>query len=360
MPKTNTAIAFLTLLLCSATAQAEVTFDWATVGNPGNGGDVQSQGTFGAVSYVYRISKHEVTNAQYADFLNAVDSTGTNTLALYNPSMSTYAGGGINFDSGAPIGFKYTVKTGRDNNSVIFVSFFDAMRFTNWLQNGQGNGSTESGVYTIGDGLSEIRNPNAAYFIPTENEWYKAAYHKNDGVTANYWDYPTSTDAVPFSDQPPGSRAPVQSNTANVFKDDGASNGYDDGFAVTGSTSFSQSENYLTDVGAYTASMSPYGTFDQVGSVDEWTDAVRVLLGSSFRVSRGGDWLNNPFSAKTAAGQRESRDRHPRFSKSQAFLNQQQTLTGMVRSTAAMSTAWSQSSPVVRTAPLSTLPRMAW
>jgi hypothetical protein len=80
---------------------------------------------------------------------------------------------------------------------------------------------------------SITRNGGARWFLPSEDEWYKAAYHKNDGVTGNYWDYPTSTDAVPFSDQPPGSDAPDLSNTANFFKDDGIANGYDDGFAVT-------------------------------------------------------------------------------------------------------------------------------
>ena len=47
------------------------------------------------------------------------------------------------------------------------------------------------------------RNPGAKWFLPSENEWYKAAYHKNDGVTGNYWNYPTSTDVLPYSDQPP-------------------------------------------------------------------------------------------------------------------------------------------------------------
>jgi hypothetical protein len=56
------------------------------------------------------------------------------------------------------------------------------MRFVNWLENGQptgaqGPGSTDDGVYKIIDGLSEVRNPNARFFIPTENEWYKAAYY---------------------------------------------------------------------------------------------------------------------------------------------------------------------------------------
>ncbi len=264
--------------------RAQVTFDWATVGNTGNAADTTG---FGAVSDVYRISKYEVTNAQYTEFLNAVDPTGANSRALYSSSMSSSANGGIDFNSGAANGAKYQIKSGRDDNPVNYVSFFDAMRFTNWLQNGQGSGSTESGVYTIGDGVNESRDPGAVYFIPNADEWYKAAYHKNDGVTANYWDYPTSTDAVPYSDQPPGSGAPTPSNTANFFKNDGTANGFDDGYAVTGSATFSSTQNYLTDVGAYEASSSPYGTYDQGGNVLEWNEAV---TSPSFRGLRGGSW----------------------------------------------------------------------
>jgi len=53
------------------------------------------------------------------------------------------------------------------------------MRFVNWLENGQpadGSG-TESGVYTIGSGVNETRAAAASYFIPSEDEWYKAAYY---------------------------------------------------------------------------------------------------------------------------------------------------------------------------------------
>ena len=206
--------------------------------------------------------------------------------------MSTSATGGIDYNRDAANGSKFQFKAGHDNNPVNFVSFFDAIRFTNWLQNGQGSGSTESGVYTIGNGVNETRNPGATYFIPDDNEWYKAAYHKNDGVTANYWEYPTSTDAEPYSDQPPGSEAPTQSNTANFFKDDGVANSYDDGFAVTGSNTSSNTQNYLTDVGSYTASLSPYGTFDQGGNVLEWTETV---IASSYRSVRGGGFGSSSF-----------------------------------------------------------------
>ena len=83
---------------------------------------------------------------------------------------------------------------------MIYVSFFDAMRFTNWLHNGQGSGDTESGVYTIGSGTDEVRSASAKYWIPSEDEWYKAAYYDpNSGV---YYDYPTGTDTAPYSDNP--------------------------------------------------------------------------------------------------------------------------------------------------------------
>ena len=109
---------------------------------------------------------------------------------------------------------------------------------------------------------------------------------QNDGVTGNYWEYAMKTNSVPFSDQPPGSDAPAQSNTANFFKNDNVANGYDDGYAVTGSSSFNSTLNYLTDAGAYTLSISPYGTLDQSGNVSEWNE---TLIGS-LRGFRGGSW----------------------------------------------------------------------
>ena len=271
---------FTTLLFAPARA---VVFDWATVGNPFNADDIHGTG-YGGVDSAFRISKHEVTNAQYAQFLNSVDPNGVDSFSLYNSSMSSSARGGIDFDVAALGGSKYQVKTGRGNSPVVYVSFFDAMRFVNWLQNGQGIGSTETGVYTIGSGTNENRALGSTFFIPSEDEWYKAAYY--DPNSSSYYDFPTGTDTESYSDDPNDLNTPDDTNVANFFKNDTTANGYDDGYAVTGTALFDNSMNYLTDVGAYSQSMSAYGTFDQGGNVKEWNEAIS----GTTRGLRGGSW----------------------------------------------------------------------
>jgi formylglycine-generating enzyme required for sulfatase activity len=136
------------------------------------------------------------------------------------------------------------------------------------------------------------RDAGARWFIPTENEWYKAAYYQpaaQGGDADGYWALPMKTNSAPYSDQPPGT-TPDNTRVGNFYADDSIANGYNDGHAVTGSTSYSVTQNYLTDVGAYASSPSYYGTFDQGGNVREWNETA---VSSSSRGLRDGFWNGN-------------------------------------------------------------------
>jgi formylglycine-generating enzyme required for sulfatase activity len=282
------------VLSSDAKLRATLAIPMVEVGNPNNANDTTG---FGGVANVYYIGKYEVTNSQYTEFLNSRDPNVTETLGLYSGLMSSDANGGILRDSGAPAGTQFSVKTNRGNNPVVFVSWYGALRFANWMHNGQGSGSTETGAYQLLGGTAVpsnaatiTRDPLATFFLPSENEWYKAAYY--NGAANSYWDYPTKTNTTPFSDEPPGGDGGSDSsNTANFLKTDMALNGYDDGFAVTGSPTFSFSQNYLTDVGAYANAPGPYGTFDQAGNAAEWTEAF-VGMAMTLRSVRGGHWFS--------------------------------------------------------------------
>ena len=252
--------------LLAAPASA-VTIDWVFVGNPGNAPDTPGSNCFaancGAVGYSYFIAKVEVTNAQYAELLNA--KAAADPLGLYNPNMGSEAQGGIT-RSGTIGSYTYAVKPGFTNKPVNFVSFYDALRFTNWLNNGQTSGDTEDGAYTLLGGTatpsngSTIRFNRGTIFLPSENEWYKAAYY--DPAAASYFDFPAGTDTETVCSAPTGT-----ANRANCF------------FAVGG----------VTDVGAYTGSASPNGTFDQGGNVWEWNEEIV----DPNRGIRGGSWNND-------------------------------------------------------------------
>ena len=110
---------FCAISLLGPLAATAVTINTVPVGNPGNAGEVQSQGTFGAVSYDYRIGAYEVTNAQYAEFLNA--KAASDPLGLYSASMGSDARGGIT-QSGVSGTFSYAAKTDMGNKPVNFVN----------------------------------------------------------------------------------------------------------------------------------------------------------------------------------------------------------------------------------------------
>lgn len=163
----------------------------------------------GSVSYEYNIGKYEVTAGQYTEFLNAVAKT--DTYGLYNSSMWSDIYGCKIQQGGSSGNYTYSVANDYANRPVNYVSWGNAARFANWLHNGQPTGAqglttTEDGAYYLNGATSDAqllavsREVDWKWAITSEDEWYKAAYHKNDGVTGNYFDYPTGSDGSPGRD----------------------------------------------------------------------------------------------------------------------------------------------------------------
>jgi formylglycine-generating enzyme required for sulfatase activity len=279
----------------SPNAGAAVTYDTVTVGNLGNANDTIGGG-YGSVAYEYQIGKYEVTIGQYAEFLNAVATT--DRYSLFNPGMGTNPNIAGITQSGSSGSWSYSVMTNQGfsgDRPITYVSWFDAARFANWMTNGQGAGSTETGAYTLNNAVSgtalprnfTVSNPAATYYIPSENEWYKAAYFSPvKSGTVGYFLYATQ------SDSPPGNVIGPEVNQANYFTNNV--------YSQTQSW-YSPDDNYLSDRGSFSDSSSFYGTYDQSGNVGEWTDRS----GSPLTI-RGGSWRDDQ-AGKLSSANRQSR-----------------------------------------------------
>jgi len=256
----------VTFLLISQQVQRieAVTISTVLIGNPGNPPDTEvmvsfaEKGTsgYGSIGYSFCMAKTEVTIGQYVEFLNAVAASDPHLLYYNGASMGIVR-------SGAPGSYVYAVPTpaiGKgpggsdytyDDKPVRFVNWFSAIRFANWLNNGQGGpGTTEYGAYTLETNALDpsvptnwktiTRNPGARWWLPSENEWYKAAYY--DPLAGTYYDYPTGTNSVPNNNLPTNDTG----NSANfIVRNLGT-------HFTTGSQLFP-----LTNVGTYTLSQSP-------------------------------------------------------------------------------------------------------
>jgi formylglycine-generating enzyme required for sulfatase activity len=224
----------------------------------------------GLVGSPLAIAKYEVTNAEYAAFLNSVDRDGENARGLFDPLMASETAGGIELvDRG------YVVKPGKANHPVNFVTHDSARRYCNWLHNGAHRDSdTETGAYDLtGDGP---RLAGAEWFLPTFDEWYKAAY------------FVTSTGPAPayapiYTDYPTGAtinRAPAPGNSRS---------------ANFGSAS-------LLPVGSFPAAASVWGAFDLAGNIAEMLEtpnsASVTLKGAAFSDSDATNAFRNAIDAQ--------------------------------------------------------------
>ena len=205
-----------------------ISMDFVTIGNAGNPVDTRAEANpygCGAVGYNYRIGKYEVTNNQWNAF----------TAATGAPSGN---------DGGYSASASYTNAQQPTQN----VSWYEAAQFCNYLT----SGNKSQGVYQFsgnntnpGSFLGINRTEAQAtygtiYFIPTEDEWYKAAYYKPDG--SGYSLYANGTNIAPI--------AGVQSN-------------YYNGSYIIGSP---------WNVGTGTREQN--GTFDMMGNVWEWNETI--------------------------------------------------------------------------------------
>jgi formylglycine-generating enzyme len=252
------------LMACLATrCSALVTFDWVTVGAPGNAADPDANR--GAVNRTYQISAYEVTNAQYAEFLNSAASI-FDGRDLWNGNMGSDSRGGI-ARSGTLGNYSYSVKPNFANKPVTWVFFDGISRFINWIHNGQGAADTESGVYNMAQlQTSRSRASGAAVFLPTINEWYKAAYFDPRSTAQggpsgndNYWTFATKADTFPTP--------AVVDSTGNVLNPGSNVANLGDIARWNGVIG-----NVSTVGGAGLTSRSYWGTFDQTGNVREYLE----------------------------------------------------------------------------------------
>lgn len=147
-------------------------------------GDTNPSSGYGIVNNDYRIGKYEITNSQWDKF-----------KAAYGPVTGTPAGGydGTTFWTGA-------------NIPANTVSWYEAAQFVNWLNTSTGHqpaykftGTQGTSNYALGlwsaseaaGGTNLYRHKDAFYFLPTENEWVKAAYW--NGTSLKTYAYPSGS-----------------------------------------------------------------------------------------------------------------------------------------------------------------------
>jgi formylglycine-generating enzyme len=253
---TRTTLILLSLsTLANADQIGTLAIAFSDIGNAGNANDSGSSGLYsspyGAVDYDYRMSITEI-------------------------SVSMLSAAGL--PAGSWIG-----------DQPATVNWYQAAGFVNWLNTSTGH----QPAYRLNAGLTALtlwssaeawqaggenlyRHKDAHYFLPSEDEWYKAAYHQNNGATADYWDYATASNSIPTA----------------------VASGVGAGTAVYHRGSFSSPADVQISGGS-----SAYGTIGQGGNVWEWTESANDGTNDSaseYRAFRGGYWNSNESNLRSS------------------------------------------------------------
>lgn len=248
-------------MITFGTGPDEFSIDFLEVGNPNNLGS--NANDLGKVDYTYKISKYEISTA---------------ILQAFNANAASYSG--VDYDP-VPITFK-NWGTGNESLPGADVTWLEAARFVNYLNESEGfqaaynfaNSSVTTNIslwdsseaWQLG-GENLYRHKDARYFLPTSDEWAKAAYY-NAG-TSTYTSFPTG-DATP---------TPVLSGTgANeaVYTFGGVTPTGPAPVTMAGGTSY-------------------YGAMGMAGNVNEWveTSKLGVFDPTANRIALGGGYTSN-------------------------------------------------------------------
>lgn len=268
--------------------------DFVTIGAVGNApyrtaNPNYSVNNRGGVGYVYNIGKFEVTTAQWVEFFNAAYDRPANDrlLHLYIPNYWGAASTAPN----TPGGLRWTVPAGNEMRPVGGISWRIAAMYCNWLCNGKStdraafmNGAYDVSTFGFTPGGTwtdqAAHNPGARYWIPTLDEWLKAAHYdpnkpNPDGTTGGWWQYGNSSDA-PFTYGLP----PLMGGNG------------------TANSGYWNPSPFSVPLGSYTGVQSPWGLYDVAGGTAEWTESIRTLLsGTKIRYVDGSFWSEDATSA---------------------------------------------------------------
>ena len=243
--------------------QPDFGFEFATIGNPGNRAVAQHEmlgvvpdftGTFtsfGRVDYTYRISTTEVTASQWLPFAQAF-------RPFYESDGFNFFTSNLNTDHMRLRGFNDIEVIPGEERMAIRTQMMFAMRYANWLHHGAPTGPDvarevfETGAYDLGRQYTfdapPQRNEDARFWIPSWDEWTKAAYYDPNRYgegQEGYWTYPDSP-GTPPTFGPPGQG--------------------DWGYAPDAPYS-----EQLT-VGRFPDTQSPWGLLDIAGTAYEWVE----------------------------------------------------------------------------------------